>query len=98
MNDGNGKLAGQTVIITGGGSGIGRSTALRAAREGAAVGVLDRDADNAEATAAMVREAGGTAGAYPCDVSDDAAVAETVGAVNAGLGRIAGVVTAAGIF
>src|SRR6476660_2560363 len=98
MNDRNGILAGQTVIVTGGGSGIGRATALRAAREGASVAVLDRDRENAEETATMVGGAGGTAGAYPCDVSNDAAVAETVGAVNADLGRVAGVVTAAGIF
>ena len=98
MNDQNGILAGQTVIVTGGGSGIGRATALRAAREGASVAVLDRDRENAEETATMVGGAGGTAGAYPCDVSNDAAVAETVGAVSADLGRVAGVVTAAGIF
>ena len=98
MSDRNGILAGRTVIVTGGGSGIGRSTTVRAAREGARVAVLDRDAENAEETATMVRAAGDTAGAYPCDVSDDASVAETVGVVNADLGRVAGVVTAAGIF
>src|SRR5689334_6765478 len=98
MSNGTGQLAGQTVIVSGGGSGIGRATALRAAREGAAVGVLDRHAENAEETAVMVRTDGGTAGAYACDVSDDASVAATVRAVTTDLGRIAGVVTAAGIF
>jgi NAD(P)-dependent dehydrogenase (short-subunit alcohol dehydrogenase family) len=98
MSNGSGQLAGQTVIVTGGGSGIGRATAQRAAREGAAVGVLDLHAQHAEETAAMVRGDGGTASAYACDVSDDASVAGTVAAVNADLGRVAGVVTAAGIF
>jgi NAD(P)-dependent dehydrogenase (short-subunit alcohol dehydrogenase family) len=98
MNEGNGILAGQTVIVTGGGSGIGRATSRRAAREGAAVAVLDRDAVHAEETATMVSEEGGTAGAFPCDVSDDASVAESVAAVKADLGRVTGVVTAAGIF
>src|SRR5712671_433442 len=98
MNDRNGILAGQTVIVTGGGSGIGRATARRAAREGAAVAVLDRHRENAEETATLVRADGGTATAYGCDVSDDAAVAGTVGAVTAELGRVSGVVTAAGIF
>jgi NAD(P)-dependent dehydrogenase (short-subunit alcohol dehydrogenase family) len=86
------------VIVTGGGSGIGRATARRAAREGANVGVLDLHAEHAEETTAMVRADGGTASAYACDVSDDESVAATVGAINADLGRVAGVVTAAGIF
>jgi len=98
MSDPTGILAGQTVIVTGGGSGIGRATARRAAREGAAVAVVDRHRENAGETATMVAADGGTAAAYECDVSDDAAVANTVGAVTAELGRVSGVVTAAGIF
>lgn len=87
-----------TVIVTGGGSGIGRATARRAAREGAAVAVVDRAADNAEQTVALVAEAGGTAKAYPCDVGDEDAVREMVEASGRDLGRVTGVVTAAGIF
>jgi len=86
------------VIVTGGGSGIGRATATRAAREGAAVAVVDKHADNAEETAEMIRGAGGRASAYPCDVGDDASVSAAVGAAASELGRITGVVTAAGIF
>jgi NAD(P)-dependent dehydrogenase (short-subunit alcohol dehydrogenase family) len=87
-----------TVLVTGGGSGIGRATAERAAREGAAVAVVDRAADNAAETARIVTEAGGRAVAYPCDVGDESAVAETVERAGRELGRITGVVTAAGIF
>lgn len=87
-----------TVLVTGGGSGIGRATAQRAAREGASVAVVDRDMPNAEATAAHVVAAGGTARAYACDVADEAAVADTVAAAGRDLGRVTGVVTAAGIF
>lgn len=87
-----------TVLITGGGSGIGRATAERAAAEGAAVAVVDRAAENAEETARIVTAAGGSAVAYPCDVGEDAAVADTVARIGAELGRITGVVTAAGIF
>ena len=57
-----------TVLVTGGGSGIGRATAERAAREGAAVAVVDRAADNAAETVRLVTEAGGRALAYACDV------------------------------
>jgi NAD(P)-dependent dehydrogenase (short-subunit alcohol dehydrogenase family) len=92
------QLAGRTVLVTGGGSGIGRATASRAALEGAAVAVLDRHAENAEETVTMIRAAGGTASAYPCDVSDDAEVTYAVATANSDHGRISGVVTAAGIF
>jgi len=85
-------------VVTGGGSGIGRATATRAAREGAAVAVVDKHAGNAEETVDMIRAAGRTASAFPCDVSDGAEVAATITAAAADLGRISGVVTAAGIF
>lgn len=98
MSEHAGALTDRTVLVTGGGSGIGRATCVRAAREGAAVAVVDRHADNAEETAATIRAAGGTATAYPCDVSHDAQVAATVAAAIDELGRISGVVTAAGIF
>jgi NAD(P)-dependent dehydrogenase (short-subunit alcohol dehydrogenase family) len=87
-----------TVIVTGGGSGIGRATAERAAAQGAAVAVVDRAAENAEETARLVTDAGGRALAYACDVGDEAAVETTVSRIGADLGRVTGVVTAAGIF
>ena len=71
-------LAGQTVVITGGGSGIGRATAQRAAHEGAAVAVLDRNAAGADETVALIAADGGAASAYACDVADDGQIASTV--------------------
>jgi NAD(P)-dependent dehydrogenase (short-subunit alcohol dehydrogenase family) len=87
-----------TVLVTGGGSGIGRATSVRAAREGAAVAVVDRAGDDAEETARLVTAAGGRAAAYACDVTDDDAVANTVARAGRELGRVTGIVTAAGIF
>jgi len=84
--------------VTGGGSGIGRATARRAASEGAAVAVVDRAADNAEETVALVKAAGGRAQAFTCDVGDDAEVRAAVEEIGRTLGRVTGVVTAAGIF
>src|SRR5262245_57912688 len=84
-----------TIIVTGGGSGIGRATAQRAAREGARIAVFDRHADNAAATVGLIGEA---ARAYPCDVGDEASVARAVKDAVDDLGRSTGIVTAAGIF
>lgn len=53
-----GNLDGQVAFITGAGSGIGRGTAVRLAREGANICVADIDRDGAEETASMVREFG----------------------------------------
>jgi len=86
------------VLVTGGGSGIGRATALRVARDGGIAAVIDRDADNAHATVAAIEEVGGRAAAYACDVADDAQVKEIVARAQRELGRVGGVVTAAGIF
>ncbi|MGY0195055.1 2-hydroxycyclohexanecarboxyl-CoA dehydrogenase [Leptothrix sp. BB-4] len=71
----------QTVIVTGGGGGIGGATCRRFAAEGAAVAVFDRDLDAAEAVAAGIRATGGRALAVRCDITEradvDAAVRET---------------------
>lgn len=93
-----GALDGRHVLVTGGASGIGRATVLGAARAGAAVSVLDRDEQGARTAAAEVEAAGGTARAHPCDVADEVSVARAVDAAITDLGRVGGVVTAAGIF
>lgn len=54
-------LAGQVAVVTGSTSGLGRATALRLAREGAAVVVNSDLPDNGEATVAEIEAAGGTA-------------------------------------
>lgn len=91
------RFKGQTAIVTGAGSGLGRATALRLATEGAAVACLDVAADSAEATAAAIREAGGKAGAYRVDVSDPASVRAAVSAAAQDLGRPSVLVNSAGI-
>ena len=87
-----------TVIVTGGGSGIGRATALRAAGDGNVVAVLDVNDENARETVALIEAADGRAQAFAVDVGDDAEVRVTVGRAIDDLGRCVGVVTAAGIF
>ncbi|RJQ87048.1 SDR family oxidoreductase [Amycolatopsis panacis] len=70
-----GRFPHRLVVITGGGSGIGRETALAFAAEGADVVVTDVHEDAAEETAKMVRDKGSAAGAYTVDSSDGAAMA-----------------------
>jgi NAD(P)-dependent dehydrogenase (short-subunit alcohol dehydrogenase family) len=71
-------MEGKTALVTGGGSGIGRSICLRLAAEGARVLVLDRDAATAAATAEVIRKSGGSTRDYTCDVSNNGRVAEVV--------------------
>ncbi|GAC58107.1 peptidase S33 family protein [Gordonia hirsuta DSM 44140 = NBRC 16056] len=60
----------QLVVVTGGGSGIGRETALEFARQGAEIVVSDINLDTAKETVALVERAGGIAHGYRLDVSD----------------------------
>ena len=89
---------GAVVLVTGGGSGIGRGTATLAAARGAAVAVVDRHEANARETVAEIEAGGGRAIALAVDVTDDAAVGAAVATTASELGRVTGVVTAAGIF
>jgi len=68
----------QVVWITGGGSGIGRTTALRFASEGAKVAVSGRRAERLESVVDDVGRMGGEAVAVPLDVTDEAAVEAAV--------------------
>ncbi|MGZ0189570.1 MAG: SDR family NAD(P)-dependent oxidoreductase [Alphaproteobacteria bacterium] len=76
-----GRVEGKVALITGGGSGIGRASALTLAREGAAVVVTDLNAETAEETAAMVRSAGGKARAMAHDTTDEGQWADVIGSV-----------------
>jgi NAD(P)-dependent dehydrogenase (short-subunit alcohol dehydrogenase family) len=94
----NASLDGRAVLVTGAGSGIGRATALEIAARGGAVAVVDRDVAGVDETVAQVGAAGGRALAAPADVATEDAVRDAVAHVVEELGRLDGVVTAAGIF
>src|SRR6266480_4336726 len=62
------EFEGKVALVTGGGSGIGRATALAFAREGAQVVIGNRNAQRGEETVSMIRDAGGTASFRRTDV------------------------------
>lgn len=78
---GPGSMKKQRIVITGGGSGLGRAIALDYARAGWRVAVLDRDAGSAETVAAEIEEAGGRGLAVACDVTDSGAVDAAAAAI-----------------
>ncbi|NIY63800.1 SDR family NAD(P)-dependent oxidoreductase [Streptomyces malaysiensis] len=71
-------VSGKVGLVTGAGSGIGRATALRFARSGAAVAVLDIDGGTAAETAEMIRKDGGEALAVTVDIADEHSVRAAV--------------------
>lgn len=73
-----GRLQGKRAIVTGAGSGIGRASAARFAKEGAAVLAVDRSEDGVLATVAAIREAGGFAIAMTADAGDEGDVQAAV--------------------
>jgi NAD(P)-dependent dehydrogenase (short-subunit alcohol dehydrogenase family) len=84
-----GRLAAKVCLITGGGSGIGRASALAFAAEGATVAVADVDSQAAHATVAMIAEAGGpAASAHDVDVTDADATLALAAEVITAHGRI----------
>jgi NAD(P)-dependent dehydrogenase (short-subunit alcohol dehydrogenase family) len=81
-------LAGRVAVITGGGSGIGRATALALSREGARVVVADIDAHRADVVASEIGDEGAPAVGVRCDVASDADVAALRDAALEHFGRV----------
>ena len=90
-------LAGKSIIVTGGGSGIGEAVARLMGEAGCRVTVADRNAEAAEASAAAIRAAGGEAHAVTTDVSREADVRAMVDAAIATFGTLDGACNAAGV-
>jgi 3-oxoacyl-[acyl-carrier protein] reductase len=89
------RLRGKVFVVTGAGSGIGRSTALRLASEGANVGLLDLR--NTQAVLDQIEHLGhGKAISLPCDVSKASEVKEAIENTAGHFGRLDGAANLAG--
>jgi citronellol/citronellal dehydrogenase len=91
-----GLFKGQTYIVTGGGSGIGRCTAHELAALGANVVIAGRDAAKLDTVRGEIVEDGGEVMAMACDIREEAMVVATIDAALAKYGRIDGLVNNAG--
>lgn len=83
-----GMLAGKVVMVTGGGSGIGRASALAIAREGADVVLTDVVAEGGNETLRLIEEAGGKGMSFQGDVAEATDVQRIIGEIEAHYGRL----------
>ena len=91
------RLAGKSILLTGAAAGIGRASALLAAREGARVAIVDVAPAGAQETAAQIQAAGGEAIAIACDVTQSEQVQAAIAATVDAFGRLDGAVNNAGV-
>lgn len=91
------RLAGKRALVTGAGSGIGRSAAIRLAQEGAQVGLLGRRRHMLEETGAAIDDFGGKSLVLPADVAVEAEMEGAIAAVVAAWGGLDILVAVAGI-
>jgi citronellol/citronellal dehydrogenase len=89
-------FAGQVIVVTGGGSGIGRCTAHELASLGAHVVLVGRKLEKLHAVAGEIVADGGRCTFHACDIREEAAVQDVVQAIVVAHGRIHGLVNNAG--
>ncbi|TCM19524.1 3-oxoacyl-[acyl-carrier protein] reductase [Novosphingobium sp. PhB165] len=92
-----GDRAGSVAVVTGGGRGFGKSFGEALAAEGAHAVLVDRDGAEAEAAAAAIRAAGGSATGYAGDVTDEARMAAIMAEAAAAQGGIDLLINNAGL-
>jgi len=91
-----GLFAGRVVVVTGGGSGIGRCIAHEVVALGGAVAIVGRDPEKLARVKGEISAEGGSVSSHSCDIRDEESVARTVAAILEAHGRIDGLVNNAG--
>ncbi|MDG9670823.1 SDR family oxidoreductase [Hahella sp. CR1] len=89
-------FADRTIIVTGGGSGIGRCVAHELAALGARVAIIGRKQEKLDRVLAEIQEDGGRASAYVCDIREEDKVKAVIAEILAELGPVHGLVNNAG--
>ncbi len=89
-------FAGQTILVTGGGSGLGRATAHELASLGAHVVISGRTQEKLDRVVAEISEAGGSVSAYTCNIRSEEEIAALFEQVMAERGAVHGLVNNAG--
>lgn len=90
-------LNGQVALVTGASRGLGKEFALALARCGAKVACVARSVDKLQETVSAIEATGGTAAAFPCDVTSSESVQQTVDAAAEKFGRLDILVNNAGV-
>ncbi len=87
-----------TAIVTGAGGGLGHAIAVRLAQDGYAVAAIDVDQEAGDATAELVRQAGGAATSYALDLRDAEAIGRCIERVESEVGPVTALVNNAAVF
>ncbi|MCO4798799.1 MAG: SDR family oxidoreductase [Colwelliaceae bacterium] len=91
------KLNDKTIVITGGGQGLGRAMAVNLAEQGANLALIDLNEDMLKETVSLVEQAGSTAKYYLSNVTDESDVEKTFAQINEDCNGIDGLINNAGI-
>jgi 3-oxoacyl-[acyl-carrier protein] reductase len=91
-------LRDKVALVTGGGSGIGRATAMLFSRQGAFVITLDKNADTAKSVAMEIEDAGGGSAAVSADVASSASVEAAFNEIQSSVSKLDILVNSAGMY
>ncbi|WP_086929371.1 SDR family NAD(P)-dependent oxidoreductase [Agarilytica rhodophyticola] len=93
----NSRFCNKSILITGAGTGMGKATALRLAREGAQLALLGRREEPLQQLASRIESLGGSCMILPCDITDIASLAKSMQRIKKSFGKLHGVFANAGV-